>query len=90
MTPREMPARLGPKLRAIREYLGLTLDDMAIALGRSDTGRRARVLEWETGKRQPDLHSLLVYARLVNIPVDVLIDDEAVLRLMPEDRGLLT
>ena len=49
---------------------------MAGAAGRHDSARRSRVHEWETGKRQPDLTSLLAYARLVGVSTDMLIDDE--------------
>lgn len=54
---------------------------MAKAIGRYETGRRSRIHEWETGKRQPDLTSLLAYARLVGVSTDVLIDDNQELEL---------
>ena len=78
---KQPPTKLGKKLKSIREYLNLTLDEMAEALGRHDPGRRSRIHEWETGKRQPDLASLLAYARLVDVSTDVLIDDEIELAL---------
>ena len=74
---RPQPAKLGQKLKRIREHLNLTLDEMAEQLGRQDQGRRSRVYEWETGIRQPDLTSLLAYARLVEVSTDILIDDES-------------
>ncbi len=76
-----IPERLGEKLRAIREHKGWTLDQMAAAVGRTDTGRRSRVYEWEQGIRQPDLQSLLAYAQLVGVSTDVLINDETKLEL---------
>jgi len=76
MTPRPIPKRLGEKLRAIREHKGWTLDQMAEAVGKTGASRRARVYEWEMGLRQPDLPTLLAYARLVGVSTDVLIDDE--------------
>lgn len=75
MSPRAGPTRLGHKLKLIREHLGLTMEEMAIRIGRHESGRRSRIHEWETGKRQPDLASLLAYARLINISTDALIDD---------------
>jgi transcriptional regulator with XRE-family HTH domain len=72
---REMPKRLGEKLRAIRLHKGWTLEQMAEAVGRTDTSRRSRVWEWEQGVRQPDYASLLTYARLVGVSTDDLIDD---------------
>jgi transcriptional regulator with XRE-family HTH domain len=76
-----MPQKLGEKLRMIREHKGWTLDQMAEAAGRTDAGRRSRVHEWERGLRQPDLESLLAFARLAEISTDVLIDDEMELDL---------
>lgn len=72
---REIPLRLGTKLRAIRLHLGYTLEQMADAVGKTGASRRTRVHEWETGKRQPDLSCLLAYAQLANVSTDVLIDD---------------
>ncbi|MBU1746440.1 MAG: hypothetical protein KKA73_02005, partial [Chloroflexi bacterium] len=57
------------------------LDQMAEAVGRTETSRRARVHEWEQGARQPDLAALLVYAQLTGVSTDVLIDDDAELKL---------
>ena len=54
---------------------------MAEVLGRTDISRRARIHEWETGKGQPDLTSLLKYAKLIGISTDLLIDDEVELDL---------
>ena len=79
--PQRAPKKLGEKLRAIREHKGWTLDQMAAAVGRDDTGRRTRVYEWEQGIRQPDLKSLLEYARLAGVSTDVLLDDKAVFKL---------
>jgi transcriptional regulator with XRE-family HTH domain len=75
------PKKLGKKLRVIREYKNWTLDQMAAAVGREDAGRRTRVYEWEQGIRQPDLTSLLEYARLAGVSTDVLLDDKTVLKL---------
>ena len=68
--------RLGEKLQAIRERAGLTLDQMGEALGRTEQGRRSRVREWETGRRVPDLMTILRYARFAGISTDVLLDDD--------------
>lgn len=81
MTPRPIPERLGEKLRKIREHKGWSLDRMAEAVGKKGTSRRTRVYEWETGMRQPDLPTLLAYAKLIGVSTDVLIDDEAELDL---------
>ena len=76
MTSKPIPRRLGEKLRMIRKSRGWSLDRMAEAVGKTQRSRRARVYEWETGTRQPDLPALLAYARLAGVSTDVLIDDE--------------
>ena len=78
---REIPRQLGEKLQAIRQHKGWTLEQMAEAVGRTDTSRRSRVWEWEQGIRQPDYASLLTYARLIGVSTDDLIDDEVELSL---------
>ena len=67
--------RLGEKLRAIRLRAGLSTDQMAAQLGKTKSGRRSRVSEWETGKRTPPLSIILRYARFASISTDVLLDD---------------
>ncbi len=67
--------RLGEKLRTVRERAGLTLDQMGEALGRTEETRRSRVRQWETGRRVPDLMTILRYARFAGISTDVLLDD---------------
>ena len=69
------PKLLGSKLKNIRLTLGLTLEEMGLALGKEGNSLRSRVYEWEKGLRTPDLISLLKYARSVDIHVDDLIDD---------------
>ena len=81
MTPREIPKKLGEKLKAIRLHLGYTMDQMAEAVGKTGKSRRTRVYEWENGIRQPDLVCLLAYARLAGVSTDVLIDDDRELEL---------
>jgi transcriptional regulator with XRE-family HTH domain len=38
--------------------------------------RYTRVSEWERGRREPNLMLLLRYARLANVSVESLIDDD--------------
>ena len=54
MTAKEVPRKLGSKLKAIRLHLGYTLEQMAEAVGKKGRSRRTRVYEWEHGVRQPD------------------------------------
>ena len=81
MSPKIIPEKLGGKLREIRKFKGLSLDGMAEALGKENSSRRSRVFEWENGIRQPDYHTLLNYAKFVDISTDVLIDDNLELKL---------
>lgn len=81
---KQIPERLGEKLRAIRERKGWTLDQMAAAIGKTGESRRSRIYEWETGIRQPDLLELLAYARLAEISTDALIDDDLDMDLSQE------
>jgi transcriptional regulator with XRE-family HTH domain len=37
----------------------------------------SQISEYETGKREPSLIMLLQYARLANVYIDVLVDDES-------------
>ena len=67
---------LGIKLKTIREHLGYTQEEMAVAVGKRGKSRRSRIHEWENGLRKPDLICLLACARLVGISTDVLLDDE--------------
>ena len=81
MSPKPIPKQLGKKLRLIREYKELSLDQMADAVGKEGSSRRARVYEWENGIRQPELGVLLAYAQIVGISTDLLIDDTLELNL---------
>ncbi len=76
-TSRPKPARLAEKLLQIRVKLDLGQVAMAEALNAKgipvDSGAVSR---FETGKREPSLITLLRYARLAKVSVDVLIDDD--------------
>ena len=69
------PRRLGEKLRMIREGAGLSMDQMAEAIGRSEPRRRNRVQEWESGGRVPPLSVVLQYARYAGVEMEALVDD---------------
>lgn len=73
---RLIPARLGEKLKAIREELGLTTEEMIAKLDCSEIPlHRASITQFEKGRREPQLIVLLKYARLARTNVDFLIDD---------------
>ena len=73
-TKRDVPRKLARKLRQIRVRAGLSQGEIATKLDVTD---RARISQFESGKRQPSLPVLLRYARLAKVTVDVLIDDKA-------------
>jgi transcriptional regulator with XRE-family HTH domain len=67
---------LGEKLLQIRNALDLTQEVMLRKLGMTDLIDRSAISDYENDTREPPLPVLLVYARAVNVYVDVLIDDE--------------
>lgn len=74
---RVKPERLAEKLKAIREKLGLTTEELIVKLNCPEIPLyRANITHYEKGRREPPLIVLLQYARLVGIPVDDLIDDK--------------
>lgn len=74
---RPQPQRLGPKLLEIRRRLGFTQQRMTERLGGERSSlRTGHISEFESGKREPPLHILLGYARLVGLPLEMIVDDE--------------
>jgi transcriptional regulator with XRE-family HTH domain len=65
---------LAEKLVQIRTGLGLSQNELIKRLGVDLT--QNRISEYETGKGEPPLLILLLYARAANVSTDVLIDDE--------------
>jgi transcriptional regulator with XRE-family HTH domain len=74
--PRLRQKRLPEKLRTIRLVLGLSQTELLKRLGAEELIAYNRISEFETGKREPPLLILLMYARVARISTDVLIDDE--------------
>jgi transcriptional regulator with XRE-family HTH domain len=72
---RPKPVRLGEKLLCIRHALGVSQDGMVARLSASDTPTSASISAYELGQREPPLSILLEYARLANVYLDVLADD---------------
>ena len=75
---RNRPKRLSQKLAAIRQQLRIeTLDEMIKRLDYPELSlHRSDISQYEKGKREPPLPILLRYARLANIYLEVLVDDE--------------
>jgi len=72
---RPRPERLAEKLLQIRQGLGLSQNEMLVALGLEEKVFRSAVSGYELGTREPPLQVLLKYAQLAGISTDVLIDD---------------
>ena len=71
------PARLPSKLALIRAKLGLTQEEMAGFLNSPKTKvYPGHISEYETGSRHPSVLTLLQYARIAKVPMEVLVDDE--------------
>jgi transcriptional regulator with XRE-family HTH domain len=70
---RKKPERLAEKLLAIRLKLGVSQNQLAKILD-FDKGS-ARISEYENGKREPDLMTLLKFSKLARVSMDVLVND---------------
>ncbi len=77
--PREQSIqRFGEKLRALRTYRGLTLKELALALGYVAHGH---ISELEAGKKMPTVEFVLKVADLFAVSTDQLLRDELELDL---------
>jgi transcriptional regulator with XRE-family HTH domain len=79
---RPRPLRLAEKLLRIREALELSQNELIERLGMQDYLAQNSISNFERDFREPPLPVLLGYARLANVIVDVLIDDD--LELPPQ------
>ena len=71
---RERPQRIAPKLKAIREHLGVSQTGMKRLL--NFKGHYTRISDFELGKKQPAIIVLLSYARVASVPLEEIVDDE--------------
>lgn len=74
-TSRRKPVRLGEKLLHIRQSLGLSQNQLIRRLGFEQLVQ-GTISAFESGGREPSLLVLLAYARVANVSVESLIDDE--------------
>ena len=85
---RPRPERLAEKLLQIRQSLGLSQNEMLVALGLKEKVFRSAVSGYELGTREPPLPVLLKYARLAGVSTDLLIDDKMDLpKRLPKRKG---
>ena len=75
--PRPKPRRLAEKLRHIRLSLGLSQTEMLQQLGLEESMHYSRISEYEKGNREPNLITLLEYARVAGVHLESIVDDHA-------------
>jgi len=73
------PKRLAEKLSQIRKALGLSQQEMAKRLGIEKSYNV--ISRYERNKSLPTLRELLAYARLANVRMNKLVDDDLDLNL---------
>ena len=74
--PRPKPLRLAEKLLQIRKALGLSQTQMLARMGLEDSMHYGRISEYEQGKREPTLMTLLAYARAASVHLEDIVDDD--------------
>jgi transcriptional regulator with XRE-family HTH domain len=79
MSHRLQPKRIGLKVFAIRQHLGLSQKQMKDRI--NFPGDYGRISDYELGKRVPTILTLLAYARAGKIPLEQIVDDEMDLTL---------
>lgn len=65
--------RLGEKVRTLRKRRGMTLKQMALALGFTSHSYASEI---ETGKKKPNTEMIIQIADLFGVTVDQLVRDE--------------
>ncbi|MBV8859179.1 MAG: helix-turn-helix transcriptional regulator [Acidobacteria bacterium] len=73
MNKRRSIKRFGEKLRILRQHKGLTLQELATALGYKAHGHLS---ELEAGKKTPTVDFVLLVARFFEVSTDELLKDE--------------
>ena len=74
--PRPKPLRLAEKLLQIRQGLGLSQTQMLTRMGLEENMHYGRISEYEQGKREPTLMTLLAYARAASVHLEDIVDDD--------------
>ena len=73
-SPRNKPMKLSHKLLAIRKRLQMSQTEMARALELKV--HYSAVSNYELGTREPDMLIVLRYAKLANVSMETLVDDQ--------------
>jgi transcriptional regulator with XRE-family HTH domain len=75
--PRRKQLKLARKLFTVREALGLTQSELIDKFGLGKEIKQQHVSAWEKGIREPDLQTLLQYAEVANICVEILMSEKS-------------
>ncbi len=67
--------KLPEKLKALREQLGYSQNEMLRALGYEGLFDRSTISHYESGEREPPLPIVLAYARAAGTTMEALVDD---------------
>ncbi len=73
---RRRPERLAEKLKLIREFLGLSQNEMVSRLRLNNDLTREEVSAFERGTHEPNLLVLLAYSEAANVYLEALVRDD--------------
>ena|ERR1051326_2029396 len=73
---RPQPSRISKKVSEVRRKLELSQNGMIRRMGLTDELTQAEISAFERGIRVPPLPVLLRYAKVSNVYLEVLVDDE--------------
>lgn len=71
---RQRQMKLPKKLKAIREALGMSQNEIIKALDLEGL-QQSNISDYENGRYEPPIFLLLAYSRAANICADILLDD---------------
>ncbi len=78
---------LSKKLKYIRVFFGLSQNELINKIGFENYIFQGNISQYELGRREPPLPVLLQYARLAEISVESLIDDEIEINLTKDHQS---
>lgn len=73
---RPRPRRLAEKLLQIRQCLGLSQSEMVKEMGIAEMIHYTNISKYELDRNEPPLMILLAYARLAQVHLEEIVDDE--------------
>jgi transcriptional regulator with XRE-family HTH domain len=74
--PRKKQQHLAKKLLRIRDALGLSQIQLVKSMGIETSVSHHRISEYESGRREPSLSTLLAYGRIAAVHLEEIVDDE--------------